>query len=167
MSDVKVERYRAKGPYPKVKIKCPNPYYAALLQDDYAAAKSEYTAVSQYVFGHIVSCDKKIAEDFLGIAIVEMSHLEMLGDVIVDLGGNPLFRSGHNDVWNSNYVPYGCSTEDRLRLAIKGECEAIRQYRCHIEKICDEDIRRLLERIIEDEELHIRIFERALERYCR
>lgn len=166
MSDNKHSRYRVDKPYPKVKIDCPNLYYASILQDDYAARASEYTAISQYVYAHILSKNKKIADDFLGIAIVEMSHLEMLGDVILDLEGRPLFRSGRGDVWNSNFVPYGCSTRNRLQLAIKGECEAIKQYRNHIERICDKDIRALLERIIEDEELHIKIFEKDLAKYC-
>lgn len=166
MEDIKISRYMVNKPYPRVKIECPNLFYASLLQDDYAAMKSEYTAVSQYVYAHILADDRRIEKDFLGIAIVEMKHLEMLGDVILSLGGNPVFRSGCGNVWNSNFVPYGCSTRSRLQLAIKGECEAIEQYRNHISRICNDDIRALLERIIEDEELHIKIFKRNLEKYC-
>ena len=159
--------YKVNKPYPEVKIDCQNPYWASILHDDYAAKTSEYTAISQYVYAHIKSCNKKVADDFLGIAIVEMDHLERLGDVINGLGGNPVFTDGCCNIWNSSFVPYGCCTEDRLRIAIQSEYEAINQYKNHICRICNDDIRKLLERIILDEELHIEIFKKDLYKYYK
>ena len=159
-------KYKVDKPYPTVVIQNPNYYYASLLMDDYASMDSEYTAISQYVFGHILSGESEVADTFLGIGIVEMSHLDMLADVILDLGVYPKFRSGTGVVWNSNFVPYGVSTTNRLELAIKAEYGAIQQYRNHICKINDEGIDALLERIILDEELHVKIFKNLLEK-CR
>ena len=158
-------KYKVDKPYPKVEIDSYNKYYASLLMDDYASIDSEYTAISQYVFGHILAGDQEVADTFLGIGIVEMTHLDMLGDVILDLGVYPKFRSGDGEVWNSNFVPYGNSTRERLELAIKAEYGAIAQYREHICKIKDKEIDALLERIILDEELHIKIFKKLLEQY--
>ena len=158
-------KYKVDKPYPKVEIKSFNRYYASLLMDDYASIDSEYTAISQYVFGHILAGEPEIADAFLGIGIVEMTHLDMLADVILDLGVYPKFTAGDGEVWNSNFVPYGNSTRERLELAIKGEYGAIEQYREHICKIKDEEINGLLERIIMDEELHIKIFKKLLEQY--
>ena len=157
-------KYKVDKPYPTVKIESFNPYYASLLLDDYASMASEYTAISQYVFGHILAGEPEVADTFLGIGIVEMTHLDMLADVILDLGVYPKFVGGKGEVWNSNFVPYGVSTRNRLELAIKGEYGAIAQYRDHICKIKDEEIDALLERIILDEELHIRIFKHLLEK---
>jgi bacterioferritin len=156
-------KYKVDKPYPKVEIKCFNAYYASLLMDDYASNNSEYTAISQYVFAHILAGEKNIADTFLGIGIVEMDHLDMLADVILDLGVYPKFVSGDGEVWNSRFVPYGNSTKERLELAIKGEYAAIDQYREHICKIKDKEINELLERIILDEQLHIKIFKKLLE----
>ena len=93
-----------------------------------------------------------------------MTHLDMLADVILDLGVYPKFVSGNGEVWNSNFVPYGVSTRNRLELAIKAEYAAITQYRDHICKIKDKDINDLLKRIILDEELHVKIFKHLLEK---
>ena len=157
-------KYKVDKPYPTVTVECPNHYYASLLLDDYASMDSEYTAISQYVFGHILAGDPEVADTFLGIGIVEMTHLDMLADVILDLGVYPKFVGGEGEIWNSNFVPYGISTINRLELAIKGEYGAIEQYRDHICKIKDEEICALLERIILDEELHIKIFKHLLEK---
>ena len=158
-------KYKVDKPYPTVKVDQLNVYYASLLMDDYASIDSEYTAISQYVFGHVLAGDPEIADTFLGIGIVEMTHLDMLADVILDLGIYPKFRGGDGQVWNSNFVPYGHSTKERIELAIKAEYGAIAQYRDHIRKINDRDIDALLERIILDEELHIKIFKRLLDKY--
>ncbi|MBC8062014.1 MAG: rubrerythrin [Clostridiaceae bacterium] len=158
-------KYKVDKPYPTVEIECFNPYYASLLLDDYASIDSEYTAISQYVFGHILAGNTEVADTFLGIGIIEMTHLDMLADVILDLGVYPKFVGGNGKVWNSNFVPYGVSTQNRIQLAIKAEYGAIEQYRDHICKIKDKEIDALLERIILDEELHIKIFKQLLEKF--
>lgn len=165
MEHVDTSKYRVRKPYPTIDDICKNKYYAELIRDDYASMDSEYTAISQYIFAHAMTSNEDIAKTFLGIAIVEMSHLDMLADVIKDLGDVPVFRSGRNEIWNSNFVPYGTCTKDRIILAIKGEKGAILQYEQHIKKIDNEDIRKLLARIIMDEELHIKIFEDLLKKY--
>ncbi|MDD3224472.1 MAG: ferritin family protein [Clostridium sp.] len=154
--------FRVKLPYPKVCIDHKNKFYASLLLDDYASCTSEYTAIAQYIYAHAVTEDECLQKVFLGIAIVEMSHLDMLADVIYCLGVNPKFYNGCGEFWKGSFVPYGCSTKQRLKLAIEGEYAAINQYQRHIQKIENCDIRRLLERIIMDEKLHASIFNKIL-----
>jgi len=55
-------KYKVDKPYPTVKIDSLNPYYASLLLDDYASMDSEYTAISQYVFGHVLAGNSEIAD---------------------------------------------------------------------------------------------------------
>lgn len=164
MRDINTSKYKVDKPYPKVKLSEKDRYAAKLIYDDYASSVSEYTAVSQYVYAHALAKDEKTAEVFLGTAIVEMNHLDMLADVLVDLGYNPKFISGKCKIWCSNLVPYGTSTQNRIELAIKSEYEAINQYKEHIEKIHNEDLKKLLYRIIMDEELHIQIFKKLLKK---
>lgn len=165
MSYVDISNYRVNEPYPEINIPRENLYFANILMDDYCSIISEYTAISQYIYGHIISDETELSDDFLGISMVEMQHLQLLGDVIKQLGGNPVFRSGNGSVWNSTLVPYSNSTRNRLRLAIKSEQKSIDQYNSHISKINDVDIQNLLKRIILDEELHIQILKDHLNRY--
>ena len=157
-------KYKVDKSYPKVVIESANNYYASLLLDDYANKDGEYTAISQYIFGHILAGESEVADTFLGVGIVEMTHLDMLADVILDLGVYPKFVAGKGELWDSSLVPYGISTRNRLELAIKAEYAAITQYRDHICKIKDKDINDLLKRIILDEELHVKIFKHLLEK---
>ena len=75
--------YRANLPYPEVCVEHKNKFYASLLLDDYASCTSEYTAIAQYVYAHVKTEDECIQDVFLGIAIVEMCHLDLLADVIL------------------------------------------------------------------------------------
>lgn len=165
MNDIDTSKYKVDKPYPKVEIHKKSGHDASLIFYDYAGTGSEYTAVAQYIFAHASAKNNIIANDFLGIAIVEMSHLDMLADVIIDLGYKPKFVNGKNKVWCSHVVPYGNSTKNRIELAIKSEYDAIDQYKNHIKKLYNDDIKKLLARIIIDEELHICIFKNLLKQY--
>lgn len=156
-------RYSISLPYPEIKVESKNPLYARILQDDYAGIVSEFTAVNQYVYHSLVAggITKEIADALLGIAIVEMTHLHLLGEAIIKLGGNPVYRgttSNMGQFWNGSYVQYSTNTRNILIDDINSEKAAIANYRRHIELIGDKNIQKLLERIIMDEELHIIIF---------
>ena len=81
-------KYKVDKPYPTVKIECPNHYCASLLLDDYASRDSEYTAISQYVFGHILAGDPEVADTFLGIVkygIAISFHMEFQHETDLNL----------------------------------------------------------------------------------
>lgn len=155
--------FRVNLPYPDVKICKKSRHDAALLLEDYASCCiSEYTTISQYMYAHVVSKSDCISQTFYGITLVEMCHLDLLAGVIKDLGVNPKFHDSNCEKWCSDCVRYGRCTKDRIKLAIKGECRAIEQYRMHIEKLHNKCIKDLLARIILDEQLHIKIFKSLL-----
>lgn len=158
-------KYAAAGPYPEIKVVSSNPYYAELLMDDYAGFASEFTAITQYLYHHYIIKNKKIAELLEGIAITEMHHMELLAETIVLLGGEPRIRGafstwGH--YWNGCYIKYGTSVYDQLQADIEAEKQAIANYRYRIMQIDDPYIQKLLERVIQDEELHLVLFQEAL-----
>ena len=159
-------------PYPEPKVQGTNIYYASLLLEDYAGTISEMTAINQYIYHHL-TFEKKEFEDLAEleecIAIIEMYHLELLGRTIALLGVSPeylVIDKGKSVYWNASYVYYGKDICDRLDSDIKAEQQAIRQYREHQVLIRDPHIQELLERIIKDEEYHIKLFCQAFERYC-
>ncbi len=165
-------KFRAEGPYPKVKVKCENFEYAQILLKDYAGTGSELTAILQYIYGDSVLGDRypDVACILEKIAIVEMSHLHMLAEVIYDLGVKPKYRTLTDDCCN-NYWCGDFVNDDEcickiLKENLAGEKAAIAQYKRHIEKICDKDIQELLGRIIADEEVHVKILTKLLKCYC-
>lgn len=92
----------------------------------------------------------------------------MLGELIVKLGGNPLFRTcnqGRSLFWcgkNPSPVQNICQF---LRINIEGEEKAIEGYRMRICEIKDVQVQKVLERIILDEEHHIKIFNQYLKEF--
>lgn len=157
-------------PYPEPRVTRENHYYAMLLLEDYAGNVSEMTAINQY-FYHYLTFEKyrDLAELEECISIIEMYHLELLGETIRLLGVNPEYRTlTHNrtNYWSASYVYYGNNICDRLAADIAAEKSAIQQYRFHQSLIDDPYIKELLERIILDEEHHLKLFRDAAAKYC-
>lgn len=164
-------QYADSAPYPKIKVLAPNPCYASLLMDDYAGVVSEFTAISQYLYHYFYF--KRINQD-LGdllesISIIEMHHMEILAELIILLGGNPMIRgsqSTNDNFWNGSFIYYGSQVADQLKADIDAEYKAIHDYQHHIRLINDPYIQAILHRVILDEKVHIRLFKEALRKYC-
>lgn len=163
--------FSAPEPYPEVKVAEPNPYYVRLIMDDYCGAVSEMTAINQYDYHSFVTQEhREFFEVFFEkIAEVEMRHLEILSQIIVQLGGMPIYRGGvstQGSWWTGRLVYYGRDLCDRLRADLESEYQAIRGYQENIRVIQDGNIQEVLARIIEDERVHVKLFEAAIEKYC-
>lgn len=149
-------------PYPPVRVKEPNLGYARLLSLPYAGTGGELTAILQYLYAHMVCENAKpsvIHEVFSYIAEVEMRHMEILGGLIVALGGLPKFQTAEGrGMFNASGIQYHPSPDKLLRAAILGEQNAIAVYQRVMANIDDDYIRDIIARIIKDEEHHIKIF---------
>lgn len=156
----------ASDKYPDIKVEGPNLYYASILMDDYASAKGEFGAINQYLYHHFITGqkNKEIAELLKLIAIVEMKHMEMLAETIILLGGNPVFKGYMIPSWNPRSIFIGRNLRERIIANINDEQEAINNYLKHISIIHDRHVRELLARIVKDEEVHIKLLSRALEK---
>jgi len=153
--------YLDSGPYPTVG-QGSDPDTVKLLKEDYAGAASEMTAVAQYTYQNILSADNdSFANAILQIAIVEMSHLDMLGDAILALGGNPTFGNG-SIFWQPSSVNYSRTLPEMLMANINSESQAITNYEAHASQTANADVKALLERIVQDEQLHLRFFQETL-----
>ena len=153
--------YMDVSPYPEVKGG-KDAQAVALLKEDYAGMQGELTAVAQYVFQNGRASDNEtFANSVLQIAIVEMMHLDMLGDAIVALGGEPEFDDGKY-FWNAGYVNYSKGYADMLKADIAAEKTAIENYLKHAAAIKNDTVKALLERIVVDERLHLRFFTEEL-----
>ncbi|MDR0880276.1 MAG: manganese catalase family protein [Clostridioides sp.] len=159
------------APYPEIKVEQPNLYYAEILLDDFAGLTSEFTATNQYLF-HAFEFSKvsaELVENWILISEIERGHMQILAMIIELLGGRPVYRgsvSTDADFWNGNFVRYGSSLCEQIMTDIETEKNSITQYREHILRIKDGYIQQMLDRIIRDEEVHLRCFEEALKKYC-
>lgn len=157
---------KAADPYPEVEVESQNLRYAKLLLDAYAnGEKSEMTAITQYMHHHLTIKNKEIADVELCIALVEMKHLEMLGELIKMLGGNPKYRRSNKAWWDGGEVAYGDNIEFKLKLDIDAEKSAIEGYKTLISEIKDRNITKILSRILEDEIMHLEILTGLYKKY--
>lgn len=159
-------------PYPPIEVSERNLSYADLLSVDYCGAVSELSATAQYINNeNRLACEKcSISKTLLGMAICEMMHLQMLGELIALLGGNIGFtangRNGRPVMWTPANLNLPSECSHMLEADIEAEISAINQYEMHISWIKDERINAVLRRIIQDEEYHIMIL-RTLEKELR
>ncbi|MBQ7140021.1 MAG: manganese catalase family protein [Bacilli bacterium] len=156
-------------PYPKIIVNKKDPNLAYKLFELYAGNVSELTDINQYSFQSIYLCDYVDLSNILKtISITEMEHLRILGELIKALGLNPYFISYDNNKpipWNSDYVNFTINYREMLVNNIKIENESIEQYNKLLSEINDENIRKVIERIILDERKHVEIFSKLLMQY--
>lgn len=169
--------------YPEGHVEEKNIEYATMIFDAYAsAADSEIQAITQYIYHHVTIENKAIAGALLCIALVEMKHLAKLAELIRELGGKPVFFNSNIAYWCTQNIAYGDKNmlcvkldendpkdrkiiKDKLMLDIKGEINAINGYKFLKKNIPDKFIRMTIDKIISDEEVHLRIFEEMINKY--
>ena len=150
-------------PYPEPVIPYPNPVEAKKLMNDYGGRDSETTAILQYVYqSYVLSREfpefsKKLAE----IAACEMKHQKILGTAIAAYGSFPVI-GGRTAFWNGSYVNYATDLIKLLEYDIQGELCAIENYKNTILCIQNNTLKATIERIIEDEELHVVVLKAML-----
>ena len=165
--DITTFHYSDHTPYPPVKVDGKNPQYAAAILSNIGSCNSEMTAVSLYFYNSLVTREyyHDVAECFHRISIVEMRHLDIFGELALKLGTDPRlwsYNKGRMYYWCPGCNQYPTQIHALLTNALEGEIQAIRKYHAQSEWIEDGHIRSILNRIIADEELHVKIFRSLL-----
>lgn len=157
--------FQAQAPYPEIVVSEKNYNYASMIAEAYAGRESEMTAVLQYSFQHFIkdASDENVAKALAGIAVVEMHHLEMLGEMLYQLGSTPIFAGRRRQIYSASAVNYETDLVKLLNVDIENEYAAIDYYRYINARIDDEGINRVIDRIIEDEKVHIKCLKVLLE----
>ncbi len=152
--------YCCELPYPEVEP-AENLADSKLLMPNYGGPAGELTAMTTYCFqNYITQKNKELADALIGIAKCEMHHHELLGETIFKLGGYPVM--GGRTYWNGSFANYTLDPKKYLQQNIVGEETAILNYERTVLNLKTESVKLLLERIILDEELHIKIFKELL-----
>jgi len=116
----------------------------ALLNKD---LEGEHGAIIQYLNHAYGIGEGELACEIEAIAREEMRHLDWLAETIVGLGGEPSLTRGKT-------VLTGKAPPAWMENDVIAEEEAIALYKAHIKAIDDPKVKRLLQRILSDEESH-------------
>ena len=160
-------KYRVDQPYPEVAVERPNRRWAAIVSGGYAGKGSEMTGITQY-FSHRFFLDgyPEIRTAYTYIMAVESIHLDLLGNLVKNLGAKPKFLSYEtNTYWNGSFPAYRYTPLQIFLADLEGERDAIAHYKRMIALIPNEGMRALFRRIIQDEERHVEILEEFIARF--
>ena len=126
----------------------------AMLNED---IEGEHAAIVQYLRHAYAMEEGEMACEIEAIARDEMRHLEWLAETVVELGGEPTLERGEMTIG-------GASIAEWMERDVGLEEDAIALYEEHIEAIEDPKIKRLLRRIVSDEQAHRHDFEHFVEK---
>ena len=152
-------------PYPPIPNLYGNKRYVNLIYENFAGKDGELTAITQYIYEHIDFKGKeKISKILLNIAIEEMHHINILGEILVKLGAKPFFVNANQKEWSANNVKYQINDlSEAMKINISSEELAIAGYRRLMQYTNNVYLRKVYERIILDEKNHLEIFKKILE----
>jgi len=126
----------------------------ALLNQD---LEGEHGAIIQYLNHAYAMGEGEMSCEIEAIAREEMRHLDWLAEAIVELGGVPSLKRGKMRM-------SGESVADWMKNNVLLEEDGINLYREHIKLVDDLKIKRLLQRILSDEESHHGDFQHFVEK---
>jgi bacterioferritin len=115
-----------------------------LLNED---LEGEHAAIIQYLLHAYSMGEGEMACEIEAIAREEMRHLDFLAEAIVELGSVPSLKRGE-------MRSGGRAVAEWMGNDVLQEEDAIKLYKEHIKAIGDPKIKRLLKRILSDEESH-------------
>lgn len=146
-------------PYPDISAVKPDRHFAERVSALYAGRYGEFTAVSTYSYQQFI-----LKEDFAYlsdviecISLVEMHHFELLAELILRLGGDPVIGETQRrrvSYWNGSYAGYARRPE-----------RIIADYTAAADSTTDKAAASLLRRIAKDEEYHLKLFQQLQEKY--
>lgn len=151
------------NPYPEIVDATNNKEVVKLLYDLYANSESELGAILTYSYQHIVlkNTNAEVAELLGKIGIVEMHHIELLGNAIIKFGGLPYYINSANEHFSTKSVFYCTNILHILKNDILQERMAVQAYTKTAQIVQNASLKALLLRIAQDEELHIKALENA------
>ncbi len=159
---------RSQTPFPPTQMPAQHKQAAELLLSAYAGGgNSELTALTQY-FAHSQTIADAAAKNLaLCIALDEMHHLQVLGEMIVSLGGDLRFWASNHAYWSGGHVSYGMTDPEKVSQDLFSEQMAISGYEALLREIqflntdgnpSLNQVNLVITRIIEDERIHLTQF---------
>lgn len=159
----------AELPYPSVDGLTTDLESVRIISPAYAApGPAEMTATLTYTFQHFIFKKlgmEDIADTLEGISIAEMTHIDLLGSMIIYMGVTPIYTANpmrYTNFYSANNVNYTTNPQKMIIDDIADEFAAIDLYKCMIAKLKNEQVAAVLARIILDEKTHIEVLKQIL-----
>lgn len=168
-----------------VKVGTPDARFGQYLLEQFGGATGELTAALQYWVQSFHVTDPSIRDMLQDIAIEEFSHLEMMGQLILqhtskldqeDVYNAPLFQmrgvgphlfDSHGSAWNACYIQEGANVVRDLRADVAAEAGARQTYEALIKRTKDEGTKKALHFLLTREITHADMFMKALDKMGR
>ena len=158
-------------PYPSIDNITPDPQAAQIISAAYAGCGSELSAICQYMYHDFIynKLDmQEYADTMEGIAIAEMKHFDILGNLLVKLGVDPVLTANPPKLcnwFNTSSLRYSTTPAKMLMDDIAGETAAVRGYEEMLACLKNEPVAAVIQRILLDEQEHIRVLGELLARW--
>ncbi len=117
----------------------------------------EHSAIVQYLYHIFLIGNKELTEDIETIVRQEMRHMKWFAQKVVQLGGEVVLDRVEEA------IKVGDSVSEMLQSDVDAEQHAIEVYSQQLELVKDDSVKRLLERVINDESQHREEFAELLE----
>lgn len=156
-------------PYPTIQCEVRQKEYARAMLSNIGSAVSEMSTISSYFYNSVVLSHEyeDFAECFHKISIVEMHHLNIFASLAFQMGADPRLWSLKNrrpQYWTPSYNDYSRKVKEIIENAIRGEEGAIWKYTQQTKMIRDANVIENLERILLDEQRHVKVLHEMLEK---
>ena len=137
---------------------------AKALYEDYAGQIREISASMIYLYQNLkltTQDEKKAAAVMHGIYLVELSHLQRLGEMINRLGADANFAvpGVEKRFWRADMIPYPKTLKAMVGRDLSFEKKTVQSYENTLHRVKEPTVRKTLELILEDERLHVKALE--------
>lgn len=153
--------FTLRTPYPDERPRRRDQRLARRMLPLYSGAGGELGAISAYCYASLRTEEEspRLGELFEELAKTELLHFRLLGRLIRDLGVDPVIHTridGIGDDAHNNKIRHF------LEHSLRREQIAADTYRYLLTQTDDRAVSALLERIAQDEEMHIALFSQLL-----
>lgn len=139
--------------YPKLSHIKHNSYYLGIIQNLYCSSESEIICFLQFEYQKnlLLPFGNDYARVFGQIAEEDLFHSELLSEIIISLGGNPVYCSCQGKWLGGRQIDYVKNIKQMLALDIELKEKMIIDYKNATSKIDDLKIKKLLGCIVSEE----------------
>ncbi len=149
-----MEIEKRKIAYPKLARIKHNCYYLGIIQNLYCGKEGEITSFLQFSYqSNLLSpFGNDISKAFARFAQDEIFHSILLSEIIISLGGDPVYADTQGRWFSGRWIDYVKDIKQMLMLDIELKEKQIIEYKSAIAKIDDVSVKQMLKAILKDEE---------------
>ena len=142
-------RFRLSDPYPTITEATNDVATVRLLKKLTAGRCGEFTAANTYFYQYLIlkNTYPQIASALREVALVELTHYEILSEAIVDFGGDPTLSDGQGNVWTGRNINRQKDVRQILLDDIRAEENGIRRLELVASKVNNVSLSELILRI--------------------